>query len=98
MLRFSIFSPCLTLSLPGSVPAGRLSADDGKDELSAESGGIRQRCSHHLPGHNPHLPLPAGEEVILCKTLPKPKLSSIIMYITQQHNTIFPGLFICTKK
>lgn len=62
-----------------SVPDDRLSADDGKDEQPAESRGIHQRCSHDLPGHSHHLPLPAGEEVILCTTHSKPKWSNIIM-------------------
>lgn len=48
-----------------SVPDAQLSAADGDDELPCGSRGIHQRCSHDLPEHSPHLPLPAGEEVKL---------------------------------
>lgn len=51
-----------------SVPDDRLPNADGDDELSSESRGIRQCSSHHIPGHYPHLPLPAGEEVKLAGT------------------------------
>ena len=70
LISHPVLHTLLSLSLPVclsvSVPDDRLSADDGDDELPSGSRGIHQRCSHDLPGHSPHLPLPPGEEVKLC--------------------------------
>lgn len=41
-----------------SVPDGGHPADDGHHELPPEPRGVRQRRSHHLSRHRPHLPLP----------------------------------------
>lgn len=77
-------SPPLPSFTSVSVPDDRLSAADGDDEPPFGSRGIRQRCSHHLPGHSRYLPLPAGEEV---KTVYAP---TYINTHTDGHSKLYP--------